>query len=315
MTAVIPDMDATRPGSVDPQKIFQPIDDWGVTNMFGSPALLRRIGGAERKLSSLRRVISAGAPVPADVIERIAKMLNPGVQVFTPYGATEALPVANIGSGEILGETRMKTAVGAGVCVGRPVDGMAVKVIRITDDAIATWSDELELPAGHIGEIVVQGPVVSAWYDNRPEATALAKIEASPQGFWHRMGDLGYFDERGRLWFCGRKTHRVLTESETLYTIPCEAVFNVHPQVFRTALVGVGPRGKARPVLCVELKPGLGAIDRDKLQRELLDLSQSQAHVRAIQTFLVHPGFPVDIRHNSKIFREKLAVWAAGRLR
>src|SRR5262249_44315517 len=151
------------------------------------------------------------------------------------------------------------------------------------------------LAAAQIGEIVVQGPVVSAWYDNRQEATELAKIDTPANGFWHRMGDLGYFDERGRLWFCGRKSHRVVTEIETLYTIPCEAVFNVHPHVFRTALVGIGPPGKARPVLCVELKTGLAAMDRDKLQRELLDLSQSQPHVRAIQTFLIHPGFPVDI--------------------
>jgi olefin beta-lactone synthetase len=107
----------------------------------------------------------------------------------------------------------------------------------------------------------------------------------------------------------------VITETETLYTIPCEAVFNTHPQVFRTALVGVGSPGKSRPVLCVELKQGLGGIDKEKLMRELRDLSRSQCHVRAVQTFLVHPGFPVDVRHNSKIFREKLAVWAAGRLK
>jgi acyl-CoA synthetase (AMP-forming)/AMP-acid ligase II len=314
MTAVIPDMDATRPGQVDPSKIFQAIDDWGVTNMFGSPALLRRVCEREFRFPSLRRVISAGAPVPADVLERFAKMLAPGVQIYTPYGATEALPVANIGSDEILGETRKQTAAGAGVCVGRPVDGMAVKIIRISDAAIAQWSDDLALPVGQIGEIVVQGPVVTREYYKRPEATSLAKIAGGDGRIWHRMGDLGAFDEQGRLWFCGRKSHRVITEKETLYTIPCEAVFNAHPQVFRTALVGVGPPGQARPVLCVELKPGLGAIDKEKLQRELRDLSQTQPHVRDIQTFLVHPGFPVDVRHNSKIYREKLAVWAAGRL-
>lgn len=316
ITAVIPDMDATRPGSVHPPNIFSAIEDWGVTNLFGSPALLRRlVGHPERpRLPSLRRVLSAGAPVPADVLEPLAKMLTPGIQVFTPYGATESLPVCNIGSDEILHDTRHRTAEGAGVCVGRPVEGMTVKVIRISDEPIPNWSDNLLLPVGEIGEIVVQGPVVTRSYYHRPEQTALAKI-ADGDGFRHRMGDLGYYDSQGRLWFCGRKTHRVVTAEGTLFTIPCEAVFNQHPQVFRTALVGVGPAGKARPVLCVELKTDAGPVDEERLRRELRELGQARPHTRGIDTFLIHPAFPVDVRHNSKIFREKLAAWAAERVR
>jgi acyl-CoA synthetase (AMP-forming)/AMP-acid ligase II len=316
MTAVIPEMDATRPGHVDPKNIIEPIEQFQVTNMFGSPALLRRVvsagGTNDRKLSSLRRVISAGAPVPATVIEPFVKMLSPGVQVHTPYGATESLPVASIGSDEILAETSQRTADGAGVCVGRPVEGMRVAVIRIGDEPIPTWSDHLRLATGEIGEIVVQGPVVTRAYFNRPEANALAKI-ADPErnGFWHRMGDVGYFDEQGRLWFCGRKSHRVITAKGTLYTIPCEAIFNTHPQVFRTALVGVGRPGNAQAILCVELKPECRRADRATVCRELMAHGETQPHTRAIRTFLFHPGFPVDIRHNSKIFREKLALWAA----
>ncbi len=323
MTAIIPDMDATRPGLVDPRNIFGPIRDWGVTNLFGSPALLRRLLDTAANhhepllpLPSLRRVISAGAPVPADVIDGITKLLAPGGQVFTPYGATEALPVCSIGSDELLLETRGRTAEGAGVCVGRPVSGMTVKVIRISDNPIADWSDDLVLPAGQIGEIAVQGPVVTRAYYNRPEQTALAKIAEPASGrFWHRMGDVGYFDEKGRLWFCGRKAHRIVTAAEILYTIPCEAVFNQHPRVFRTALVGVGPPGQARPVLCVELKKDAGHVLEVRLLRELLEMGQARPHTRAIQTFLVHPSFPVDVRHNAKIFREQLAIWAARRLR
>jgi acyl-CoA synthetase (AMP-forming)/AMP-acid ligase II len=307
-------MDPTRPGSVHAPNLFTAISDWGVTNLFGSPALLRRIVSHPDRppLPSLRRVLSAGAPVPADLLEPLTKLLAPGVQVFTPYGATEALPVCNIGSSEILLETRGRTTEGAGVCIGRPVDGMTVRVIRISDEPIPTWSDDLVLPTGEIGEIVVQGPVVTRSYYHRPEQTALAKI-TDGDGFRHRMGDVGYFDEQGRLWFCGRKGHRVVTERETLYTIPCEAVFNQHPQVFRTALVGVGPAGKARPVLCVELKKGI-RVDEKRLRRELRGLGKARPHTKGIETFLIHPGFPVDVRHNSKIFREKLAVWAAGHL-
>lgn len=320
MTAVVPDMDATRPALADPRRLFESIEDFGVTNLFGSPALLNRLGrfGVEHgvKLPSLRRVISAGAPVPAAVIERVARLLGPGVQVFTPYGATEALPVANVGSDTILGETRAATEQGAGVCVGRPVEGVTVRVIPISDGPVPTWDEGNCLPPGEVGEIVVSGPQVTRSYFHRPEADALAKIAdpAAPTGIRHRMGDLGYFDDQGRLWFCGRKAHRVVTPGGTLYTIPCEAVFNAHLRVFRTALVGVSRGGVTEPVLCVELEPAAG-IDRQKLTRELLELGSAHPHTRGIRTVLYHPKFPVDVRHNSKIFREKLAVWAAGKMR
>src|SRR5262249_27999348 len=126
----------------------------------------------------------------------------------------------------------------------------------------------------------------------------------------HRMGDVGYLDEQGRLWFCGRKVHRVETAAGTLFTIPCEGVFNVHPCVKRTALVGV----RGRPVLCVELDPEAQPIPAERLRRELADRGAKHAHTKQIATFLAPPGFPVDIRHNAKIFRDRLAAWAEGRL-
>lgn len=315
MTGVVPDMDPTRPARVDPAKIFEAVNNFGVTNLFGSPALLNRVSRAEKpgSLTSVRRVISAGAPVPAAVIERVVKLLPRGTRVFTPYGATECLPIAVIGSDEILGETRHKTDQGAGICVGRPVAGINVKIIRISDEPIPTWSDDLELAVGQIGEVAVKGPWVTPAYYNRPEATKLAKIVDLAGGFYHRMGDVGYFDERGRLWFCGRKSHRVVTAKETLFTIPCEAVFNTHPGVFRTALVGVPRDGNNEPVLCVEREPG-DAMPEELVRKQLLDLGSKFLHTAGIRTILFHPAFPVDVRHNSKIFREKLAIWAAKRL-
>lgn len=315
MTAIVPEMDATRPAQVDPRKILEAIEGFGVTNMFGSPALLRRVGeyGAARgvMLPTLRRVISAGAPVSARVLERFATLLGPSARIFTPYGATEALPVCSIASDEVLGETRQRTDAGAGVCVGLPAPGVRVEIIGITDAPIASWADVLVLPDGQVGEIVVQGPIVTPAYFHRPEATALAKIADERGCVFHRMGDLGYRDERGRIWFCGRKAHRVETAAGTLFTIPCEGVFNAHPEVLRTALVGVGAPGALRPVLCVEPLRWPGRVDRGRLRRELLALGAKHAHTRAIDTVLFHRSFPVDIRHNAKIFRERLAAWAA----
>ena len=319
MTAVIPRMDFTRPGRVDPQRILGPAADYAATTMFGSPALLNRVGrcGAPQaaKLSSLKRVISAGAPVSAEVLERFSAMLPQDAEIFTPYGATEALPVSSIGSREILAETGHLAGEGRGVCVGRPVPSIDLAIIPISDEPIAVWSDELALPPWEVGEIVVSGPQVTAGYFNRPEATRAAKIADPERGVWHRMGDVGYLDNTGRIWFCGRKSHRVVTPDETLFTIPVEGVFNVHPLVLRTALVGVGRQWNQRPVLCVELEKGTRKGEQELIRRDLLERGALYPHTKGIRDILFHPAFPVDIRHNAKIFREKLAIWAAGRIR
>ena len=314
MTSVLPEMDFTRPAQVDPRKIITAIQTFKITSMFGSPALINRVSlyGREHgiKLPSLQRVISAGAPVPATVLERFATMLENGVQIFTPYGATEALPVCSIGSDEILGETRFLTEQGRGVCVGRPVIGIKLEIITISDDPIPRWDDSLQVPPGEIGEIAVKGAQVTNCYHNRPTSTAQAKIADPRGGFFHRMGDLGYCDKNGRVWFCGRKSHRVQTSTGPLFTIPCEGIFNTHPAVFRTALVGIGPPGSQCPVLCIELEKGINPAQQKEIRAELLALGQEHAQTRPIATFLFHPAFPVDIRHNAKIFREKLALWA-----
>jgi acyl-CoA synthetase (AMP-forming)/AMP-acid ligase II len=315
MTAVIPRMDFTRPGSVDPREISGPINRYRVSTMFGSPALLDRVGRSLATpgtvLPSLRRVISAGAPVPGQVLARFSRLLPPEGEIFTPYGATEALPVSSIGSREILAETCLATGTGKGICVGRPVAGVSLVIIAIDDAPIACWESIVPLPAGEIGEVVVCGPQVTAGYFGRPEATLQAKISAADGSVWHRMGDVGYLDEAGRLWFCGRKAHRVVTAAGTLFTIPVEGVFNTHPEVLRTALVGVGRSGAERPVLCVELEKGVKRAAEKRIRMELLAVGETLPLTRPIRDILFHRAFPVDIRHNAKIFREKLAVWAA----
>jgi acyl-CoA synthetase (AMP-forming)/AMP-acid ligase II len=236
-------------------------------------------------------------------------MLTGDAAIFTPYGATESLPVAITSSHEILSETRHATDRGAGTCVGRPVPSIEAAVIGIDDQPIADWRDALEVATGEIGEIVVKGPQVTLEYFNAPAHTSLAKI-ADNGGVRHRMGDLGYFDSDGRLWFCGRKTQRVRTAAGDLYTVPCESVFNTHPDVYRTALVGVGEKGAQTPVLCVELEPNTAAGAHERIRAELLEIGASFDHTLAIGTVLFHPAFPVDIRHNAKIGRSALAAWA-----
>jgi len=319
MAIVIPDMDPTRPAHVDPQKIIGAIQDFGITNMFGSPALIDRVGryGQKRgiKLPTLRRVIAAGAPMPPVVLERFCAMLSPEAQVHTGYGATEAMPVSSIGSHEILNHTRHETDAGKGVCVGRPVAGMSVSIIPITEDPIPRWNDSLALPVGEVGEMVVKGPVATRSYYKQEAATRLTKIyEKGGKDFRHRMGDLGKLDEQGRLWFFGRKFHRVVTPSGTHFSIACEGVFNTHPKVFRTALTGVKTDGVVRPVLCVEMEEHSKKPDKESIRRELLELGATRPHTKEIKTILFHDGFPVDIRHNAKIYRDRLGVWASRKL-
>jgi len=319
MTAVLPDMDPTRPARADPEKIVRDLIAYRVTNFFGSPALLRNLGrhGTARgtRLPSLRRIVSAGAPVPARVVEPVARMLAESVQVYTPYGATEVLPVTSIGSDEILQGTRALTDEGRGICVGRPVPGVEVEIIHVRDGTIERWSDDLRVPAGVTGEICVRGPMVTREYLARPDATRQAKIEAEPLGggFFHRMGDVGWRDDAGRIWFCGRKSQRVVSGRSVLFTIPCEAVFNTHPRVARSALVALrGPAG-VEPGLCVELERPSSHGERGKVSAELLEIGQRHEHTRAICRIYFHRSFPVDVRHNSKIAREKLARWAESR--
>lgn len=317
MTTVIPEMDPTRPARANPGNIIGTIQEFGVTTMFGSPALLDTVGrwGAAHKttIPTMRRVISAGAPVAPRVIERFTSMMVEEGEIFTPYGATESLPVASIGSDEILGETRAESDQGRGTCVGLPVPSAEVRVIGTTDDAIDRWSEALCVEQGVVGEIVVKGPQVTSDYFEAPEHTNKGKI-SDGESIRHRMGDLGYFDEKGRLWFCGRKAHRVVTADRTYFTVPCEGVFNAHPAVFRAALVGIKRNGNVEPILVVELDREAGSHDSEMIKRELSELGSRHEHTAPIAEILFHKSFPVDIRHNAKINRALLASWAAKKL-
>ncbi len=318
LTSIIPDMDPTRPADADPRKLHAAIACFGADQLFGSPALMRVLADHGAPLPTVKRVTSAGAPVPPEVVARMLELLPPDARFWTPYGATECLPVAVIEGRELL-QLRARTEQGAGTCVGRPVAPNEVRLIRIGDAPIADWSDALPVAPGEVGEITVAGPSATDAYFNREAQTRLAKISErladGSERIVHRMGDVGWFDEEGRLWFCGRKSHRVETAEGPLYTEQVEPVFNVHPQVRRTALVGVGPAGAQRAVLCVELRPGAARGEQPRIEAELRAIGARLPHTARVDAFAFHPRFPVDIRHNAKIGREALAAWVARRSR
>jgi acyl-CoA synthetase (AMP-forming)/AMP-acid ligase II len=347
ITSVIPDITFPVPGKTNPQKVIDAIQQFRVTNMFASPVVLDILssfafpnahrdnvsGGAffapqskrltalrlrtsqstlssslRANLPSLKRVITAGAPATVQLQENFRKLLDDKTDLFGIYGATEVLPIAKIESREIFGDTQYKSARGAGVCLGKPVNGAKVRIIRISDSAIQRWDDSLEVETNVVGEITIQGAAVTESYIGRTEANQLAKIKDGGDVI-HRMGDVGYFDEQGRLWYCGRKSHRVTTSDDVMFTEQIEGIFNVNPLVYRTALVGVN----GVPVLWVELKKGIRA-NKDKIRCELIELAKGHPQASKVKDFLFMKKFPTDVRHNSKIIREELTLLAEKRL-
>ena len=316
MTSIIPDMDCTRPSQVNPKKIIGPINDFKITNSFGSPALWDTVSqyclNHNIKLPSLKRILIAGAPVSGSLLERFESIAHKNCKIFTPYGSTEVLPVTLMDRREILEQTWALSNSGQGICVGRAIPGVDIKIIEVSDLPILKWEDVKKHGQNTVGEITIKAPWNTQSYFNREDLTQLAKIK-DEDSFWHRMGDLGRLDEQNRLWFYGRKSQRVITKNETLYTIPCEAIFNQHPDVKRSALVGTGSKNKQKPIIIVEpvnSKRINSSVGREKFVEELLAHGATFPLTKSIQKVLFHSNFPVDVRHNAKIFREKLSLWA-----
>ena len=317
VTTVIPDMDPTRPAEVNPRRLLEAAAQWEVDQAFGSPALwdavVRWCGERPlgRPFPTLKRVLSAGAPVPAETLDRLRRLVHPDAEISTPYGATEALPIASIESREVIAETGRAASKGKGVCVGTRFPDVRWRVIEIDDGPLPTLEDTRELPRGKIGELMVTGPMVTETYAVRADQNAFHKVRDGDR-VWHRMGDVGYLDAEDRFWFCGRKGHRVRRGERTWFTIPCESVFRVHPSVRRAALVGRGQPPEQTPVMIVE--PHDGSVSRDALRRdrlidELRDLASRNPLTGRIEEIVIWPRpLPVDIRHNSKIFREQLTA-------
>ncbi|WP_040779821.1 fatty acid CoA ligase family protein [Nocardia pneumoniae] len=316
---VLPPLIPSKVGATDPAHVVDAIQKFGVRTMFASPAvlipLLEHLRAHPATLTSLESIYSGGAPVPDWCIAGLREVLHDDVKVVAGYGSTEALPMSTIESRELLDGLVDRAHRGEGTCIGRPPHRVQARIVAITDEPIPTMAraeelaGELETTRG-IGELVVAGPNVSTGYHWPEQANAQGKIVDGDR-IWHRTGDLAWIDEQGRIWFCGRKSQRVVTADGPMFTVQVEQVFNTVAGVARTALVGVGPRGAQRPVLCVEVKPGADPVS---VERALRAHGAQFDRTRMIADFLVHPSFPVDIRHNAKIGRERLAVWAAKRL-
>lgn len=317
----IPDMNPSKPAKADPKKLVANIQDNQATFAAGSPAIWERVADYCLKhhitLPSIKSLVMFGAPISTALHRKFRDVLINGT-TYTPYGATESLPVSNVSGQYVLENTSDLTHQGKGTCLGTPVPTIQVKIIRISDKAIENFKDVIEMPAGQMGEIIVSGSVVTREYYQMPEKTRETKIfDHENNRFWHRMGDIGYLDHQGRLWFGGRLTHRVETRDGLLSSVQCEAIFNQHPDVKRTALIGLKRHGETIPAIVVErVDQTIPQGPKKKMMiKELRRLGKEYDHTQNINDFYFHPSFPVDVRHNIKIDRLKLRDEAmAGKL-
>ncbi len=310
VTSVFPPMNPSKPLELDPEKVVRIIQDLGIQTSFGSPTLWDKISDYcvrhSEPLNSIKKVLMAGAPVSDEVLERVQKILPSG-KALTPYGATECLPVTAV-RGDDVASLRgvLSHAQEEGTPVGAPVDHTKVAIIQPVSGAIKNIADAEQCPPFVIGEVIIQGPQVSPAYINRVDANLLGKIKDG-ETFWHRIGDVGYLDDKGNLFYCGRKAHVVTTPEQTYYPDPVENIFNRHPLVRRTALVSPG---KGNVGLAIEPKPGnfpKTSEQREKLFAELRELGQQSPATQRITDFYLFEAFPVDARHNAKIFRDLLS--------
>jgi acyl-CoA synthetase (AMP-forming)/AMP-acid ligase II len=315
-TVVVPPIDFVRqsPEKVNARALAEVIGDCGVQTLFASPIILENLAALERDgttLRSLHTVVGGGAPMYAPTIGALGRMIAEDGEVHADYGATETLPATEMPGREAMAETYALTAKGAGLCVGRPFAGVEVKIVEITDGPIATLASVRELPAGEIGEIIFRGPHVSTSYADDPASTAKNKIAGDDGTVWHRLGDAGYLDETGRLWCAGRVGHRLPLASGPMFPLLCEPIFDAHPRVRRSGLVGVRTGDTLTPVICVELVDGAtrGAAV-EAIRDELLALAAGNPVTSTIRHVLFCKQLPVDPRHNSKIERPALARWA-----
>lgn len=309
IAAAVPAMDVTAPASLSATALAQACEALDATVVFASPAALRNIvdtqgelGASERDaLARVRLIMSAGAPVGVSLLREVAE-LAPNARLRTPYGMTEALPVADIDlpTLELVGR-------GNGVCVGEPLTGVRVAISPLSVHGDHLDDGELTTDAGVSGEVCVAAAHVKHRYD-RLWATERA---SSRTAGWHRTGDVGHLDEAGRIWIEGRRQHLIATgegPGGIVTPVGLEQAVEELPEVSAAAVVGVGPVGVQQVVVVVvpaRIDPCTGVLAPQALTDAVRDVAE--ANVAAVLNIT---AMPVDIRHQSKVDRTALGVWA-----
>jgi acyl-CoA synthetase (AMP-forming)/AMP-acid ligase II len=295
VTSVVPDADLRYPGAIDPARVIAQIMRHRPVSSTASPAFFERLArhaiDRGKSLPGFRKLFTGGAPVFPRLLDQMQQMA-PQAEIVSVYGSTEAEPMAHASLQEMVADDLKAMLGGGGLLVGAPVEGLQLRVVR---DHWGTPLGRLsaaefgagEMPESQSGEIVVSGEhVLPGYLHGQGDEETKFKVDGVT---WHRTGDAGYLDGRGRLWLMGRCVARIADEHGTLYPFAAEAAAYSEPNVRRAALIAL----QGKRVLAVELYDRRAAPDLDALRRRL-----AWAHVEDV---FVCPFIPVDKRHNSKI--------------
>lgn len=317
-TVVVPPIDFIRdtPATTDGAPVVDVINAAGVRSLFASPALLERVADAAHArgtpMPTLERVIAGGAPIFAPLMRSLTAVMSDNGEVWSNYGATEALPTSEYGSSEALTQTHERAATGEGICVGRTFPGIEIDVVGPVGLDSSKRSDFHTLPQGTDGELIVRGPNISTAYFGDEESTRKNKLYDDDGTIWHRLGDVGHLDEVGRIWVAGRVNQCLHINDRWLLPIPLESLFDQHPLVRRSGLAARRTRsGATQAVICIEPAHTLSRDEHEALQRDLLEIAANNPLCQPLAGILLTEALPVDPRHNAKIERGKLADWAS----
>jgi acyl-CoA synthetase (AMP-forming)/AMP-acid ligase II len=297
VTSLIPDADLRYPGAINPGPVVGQILAHSATSSVASPAFFERLclarHGITRGLTlpSLKKLFTGGAPVFPHLLDQM-QALAPNAEVVALYGSTEAEPIAHASLREMDAEDIKAMLAGKGLLTGVPVASIQLRILRdqwgkaIAPLTAAEFAAEGR-KAGEPGEIVVSGKhVLQGYLHGRGDEETKFRVDGI---VWHRTGDAGYLDERGRLWLLGRCSARIRDAHGDLWPFAAETAVYQDPRVRRAALVA--HRGKR--ILVVEFHQGQGSVDVNALRNSL-----AWAHIDEVRPCRT---VPVDKRHNAKI--------------
>lgn len=292
-TCVLPDVDPRRPGDVDASAVLEPLRAEGVTTLSASPSFVEALlDGCDARGETLpaRTLFTGGAPVLPGLARRLARL--PATRAHVVYGSTEAEPIASIPAREMV---EALDSGEPGLCAGRPVDEIALRIVRPHDGPIVLgaqgWA-EWDVGAAGTGEILVAGEHVLTGYLDDPESDRENKVRDGGRT-WHRTGDAGRLDPSGRLWLMGRVKQRIERGGVIHWPLPVEVAVLAVPGIGHAAYVPVTGASGTRAVLCVERAPGSSG----SLSEESLRAAAAPAPVDRI---VVLDHIPRDPRHASK---------------
>ncbi|MBP2369512.1 class I adenylate-forming enzyme family protein [Pseudonocardia parietis] len=229
----------------DPHRVLDLVGEHGLTYLIGAPTNLEMLAAAQterpRDLSSLRGIVTMGAPLERAACLRYQEVLTP--RIFNGYGTTETF------WNTFLRPEDLPEHAGT---TGRACTDDDVRVVRIDDTGRADPEAVVARDGDEVGEVVVRSPKGGYAYTGDADQEKFA-------GGWVRLGDLATWDADEFVTIVGRKDDMLVTGGENVHPAQVEEVLNQHPGIADSLVVGVPDERWGRRVVAyvVRSDPGL----------------------------------------------------------